>query len=168
MNDIETESTLPTSAQRVQNHLRERGFTCNVVEISQSTRTAAEAAAAVGCQLAQIAKSLIFRNITDDKPVLVVASGANRVDVGEIERRTELRLGKASGAYVKNRVGFAIGGIPPVAHTTPLHTILDRDLTAFDRIWAAAGTPRSLFSLTPADLQAMTQGIWIDLAERER
>jgi prolyl-tRNA editing enzyme YbaK/EbsC (Cys-tRNA(Pro) deacylase) len=164
MQRTETQTTLPSSARRVQDYLHEHGFACVVVELPNSTRTAAEAAEAVGCSVAQIAKSLIFKNRQDDAPILVIASGANRVDVKKIEKQTGLQLTKADGTYVKEQVGFAIGGIPPVAHATRLHTILDQDLFTLERIWAAAGTPHALFELTPTDLQTMTKGSWLDLA----
>lgn len=165
MERTETETRLPRSARRVQDYLREYGSDCIVIDLPNSTRTAAEAAAAIGCSVTQIAKSLVFKNRRDDTPVLVVASGANRVDVGKIEQQSGLQLAAASGTWVKEQVGFAIGGVPPVAHTIPLPTILDRDLEACQSIWAAAGTPRALFKLTPADLHAMTGGTWLELAE---
>ncbi len=165
MQRTETQTTLPASARRVQDYLREHGFNCIVIELPNSTRTAAEAAAAIGSSVSQIAKSLVFKNRQDNSPVLVVASGANRVDVEKIERQTGLRLDTAGGTYVKEQVGFSIGGVPPVAHTTRLRTILDRDLTDCSCIWAAAGTPQTLFKLTPADLQTMTGGTWFNLAE---
>ena len=124
-----------------------------------------EAADIVGCQVAQIAKSLVFREKTTGEPILVVASGANRVDLKKIEAATGLKLGRADGNYVKQQVGFAIGGIPPAGHTRPLETILDPDLQRFDTIWAAAGTPFAVFQLKPADLEPLTHGRWIPLRE---
>ena len=168
MQRTETQTTLPGNARRVQDYLRENGFDCIVIELPNSTRTAAEAAAAIGSSVTQIAKSLIFKNRQDNTPVLVVASGANRVDVGKIEKQTGLQLDTANGTWVKEQVGFAIGGVPPVAHTSRLHTILDQDLNNCSCIWAAAGTPQALFKLAPADLQAMTGGTWLDLAEARR
>lgn len=165
MQRTETQTTLPDSARRVQDYLREHGFDCIVIELPNSTRTAAEAAEAIGCSVAQIAKSLVFKNRRDETPILVVASGANRVDVGKIEKQTGLQLAGANGAWVKEQVGFAIGGVPPVAHANKLRTILDQDLKVCRCIWAAAGTPRTLFKLTPADLHTMTGGSWLDLAE---
>lgn len=166
MPGTQTETTLPASAQRVQDHLHRHGFACTVLLLPHSTRTAAEAAAAMACQVAQIAKSLVFRNLDTDQPVLIIASGAHRVDVTNIERQTGLHLGKAEGAYVKERVGFAIGGIPPVAHATPLQTILDTTLQNYDQLWAAAGTPHALFRLTPDQLALMTGGTWLEVAEQ--
>lgn len=156
---------LPQSAQRVQDFLAAKGFSFTVRELPGSTRTAQEAAASIGCTVAQIAKSLIFRETDTNLPILVIASGSNRVDVTKIEKKTGLKLGKADGSYVKEKVGYAIGGIPPVGHTEPLKTILDSDLQNFDVIWAAAGTPFAVFQLQPADLGPLTNGTWIDLSE---
>jgi prolyl-tRNA editing enzyme YbaK/EbsC (Cys-tRNA(Pro) deacylase) len=158
---------LSDSAQRVQDFLLQKGFACEVRELPGSTRTARDAADSIGCTVAQIAKSLIFRDEASGRPVLVVASGTNRVDVGKIERKTGLRLGRADGKYVKEKVGYAIGGIPPAGHATPLTTFLDPDLQNFEVIWAAAGTPFAVFALHPADLPSMTGGTWLELAEDE-
>lgn len=156
---------LSDSAHRVQNFLLERGFSFEVRELPGSTRTAQEAAESIGCDVAQIAKSLIFKEEVTNLPILVIASGSNRVDVAKIERETGLKLGKADGKFVKERVGYAIGGIPPVGHNEPLKTILDADLKNYDVIWAAAGTPFAVFQLKPADLEPLTNGSWLNLAE---
>jgi prolyl-tRNA editing enzyme YbaK/EbsC (Cys-tRNA(Pro) deacylase) len=156
---------LSDSANRVQTFLLEKGFSFEVKELPGSTRTAQEAADSIGCSVAQIAKSLIFREKETDLPVLVIASGANRVDVAKIENKTGLKLGKADGNYVKERVGYAIGGIPPVGHNEPLETILDSDLKKYSVLWAAAGTPFAVFQLKPADLEPLTNGRWIELSE---
>ncbi|MCB0044429.1 MAG: YbaK/EbsC family protein [Caldilineaceae bacterium] len=155
---------LSNSAQRVQEFLREQGFDFTVRELPGSTRTAQEAAESIGCTVAQIAKSLIFRDEANDQPVLVVASGVNRVDVKKLEAATGLKLGKAGGSYVKERTGFAIGGVPPAGHLTPLTTFLDPDLQQYDVIWAAAGTPFAVFELTPDSLAALTGGRWVEMA----
>ena len=156
---------LRSSARQVQDFLRANGFSFEVRELPGSTRTAQEAADSVGCRVGQIAKSLVFKDKATGEPVLVVASGANRVDVQKIQAATGLKLGRADGTYVKEKVGFAIGGIPPAGHLRPLETVLDPDLLAYDAIWAAAGTPFAVFQLKPADLQPLTGGRWIDLAE---
>ena len=158
-------SKLSDSASRVQDYLTEKGFSFEVRELPGSTRTAQEAADSIGCEVAQIAKSLVFREKETGHPVLVIASGSNRVDLAKIESGTGLKLGKADANFVREHVGFAIGGIPPVAHNEPLETILDPDLKKYDVIWAAAGTPFAVFQLKPADLEPMTNGRWIDLAE---
>jgi prolyl-tRNA editing enzyme YbaK/EbsC (Cys-tRNA(Pro) deacylase) len=159
------ESILSNSAKRVQDYLSAMGFLFDVKELPGSTRTAQEAADSIGCRVAQIAKSLVFKEKKTARPVLVVASGANRVDVNKIQQTLGLKLGKADAAFVRERVGYAIGGIPPAAHNEPLETLLDADLQKHETIWAAAGTPFAVFRLKPADLEAPTQGTWIDLSE---
>ena len=158
------EPKLRDSAQRVQDFLSARGFAFEVKELPGSTRTSREAADSIGCTKAQIAKSLIFRDKSTRAPILVIASGENRVDLKKIKKATGLKLGKADGNFVKEHVGFAIGGIPPAGHLTPLKTLLDPDLKQYDVIWAAAGTPHAVFQLTPADLEPLTQGKWVDLS----
>lgn len=159
------ESELSNSAKRVQDFLSEKGFSFDVKELPGSTRTAQEAADSIGCTVAQIAKSLVFKEKKTDRPILVIASGSNRVDVKKIRESLGLQLGKADGRYVKDRVGFAIGGVPPVGHNEPLETLLDKDLKKYETIWAAAGTPFAVFQLKPADLEPLTKGKWVDLAE---
>jgi prolyl-tRNA editing enzyme YbaK/EbsC (Cys-tRNA(Pro) deacylase) len=156
---------LRDSAKRVQDFLTSRGFTFEVKELPGSTRTSQEAAESIGCKVAQIAKSLVFRDKQSGDPILVVASGANRVDLKKIRQATGLKLGKADGDYVKTHVGFAIGGIPPAGHTSTLKTLLDPDLKKYDIIWAAAGTPFAVFQLTPGDLEPLTNGTWVDLSQ---
>ncbi len=142
---------LSRAAARVQSALETAGVVARIVELPQSTRTAAEAAQAVGCEVAQIAKSLVFTG-ADGEAVLVITSGTNRVD----EKR--LGLQRANADFVREKTGYAIGGIPPVGHATPLRTLIDEDLLRFERIWAAAGTPNAVFELSPADLPRMTGG----------
>lgn len=158
-------SNLSDSANRVQKFLLEKGFTFEVKELPGSTRTAQEAADSIGCTVAQIAKSLVFRDKETNTPILVIASGSNRVDTAKIEGITGLKLGKADGSYVKERVGYAIGGIPPAGHNEPLKTLLDTDLKKYEVIWAAAGTPFAVFQLKPSDLEPLTNGKWIEIAE---
>lgn len=158
-------SDLSESANRVQDFLLAKGFSFEVKELPGSTRTAQDAADSIGCTVPQIAKSLIFKDMQTDRPILVIASGSNRVDVMRIQNVTGLQLGKADGKYVKERVGYAIGGVPPVAHNEPLETILDPDLKKYEVIWAAAGTPFAVFQLKPTDLEPLTNGRWVDLSE---
>ena len=141
---------MSSSTSRVQDALAAAGVHARVVEMPQTTRTAADAAKAIGCEVAQIAKSLVFRS--GDEAVLVIASGTNRVDA------SRLGLEKADAEFVRQKTGFAIGGVPPVGHITPVRTLIDEDLLRFDRIWAAAGTPNAVFELTPADLPRITGG----------
>lgn len=158
------ELQLRDSARRVQDYLTTRGYTFEVKELPGSTRTAQEAADSIGCSVAQIAKSLVFRDKSTEAPILVIASGTNRVDLKKIQKINGLKLGKAGGDFVKENVGFAIGGIPPAGHKTPLKTLLDPDLKQHEIIWAAAGTPFAVFQLKPADLEPLTHGTWIDLS----
>jgi prolyl-tRNA editing enzyme YbaK/EbsC (Cys-tRNA(Pro) deacylase) len=155
---------LSSSAQKVQDALTALGFgTWQVVELPDSTRTAAEAAAAIGCTVAQIAKSLVFKGRTSGNPILVIASGVNRVNTKRIAALVGEAIDKPDADYVREKTGFVIGGVPPVGHSTPLTTFVDEDLRQFDEIWAAAGTPRAVFKLTPDDLEKMTAGRVIDV-----
>ena len=160
-------SELSDSAKRVQNFLSDKGFSFDVMELPGSTRTAQEAADSIGCTVPQIAKSLVFKENNTNCPILIIASGSNRVDLKKIQKNTGLRLVKADGNFVKDRVGYAIGGVPPVGHNEHLETFLDQDLKQFETIWAAAGTPFAVFQLRPADLEPLTNGKWIDLAEKK-
>ena len=150
--------TLSEAAQRVQDALAAAGFSNKVLELEQPVRTAAAAADAVGCEPAQIVKSLVFRRGWSGDPVLVVTSGANRVS----EERLAALLGEpvAMGppAFVREVTGYAIGGIPPLGHARTLDTIVDAHLLELDGLWAAAGHPNSLFQLTADELVRMTNG----------
>ena len=143
------------SALRVQAVL---GDDYKVLEFDAGTRTVADAAAAIGCSVAQIAKSLIFRTESTNPAVLIVASGPNRVD----EKRIAAEIGEpivgADADFVREATGFAIGGVPPVGHKTQAITLIDEDLFQYETIWAAAGTPNAVFQLTPAGLAGMTGG----------
>ncbi|MDJ0760588.1 MAG: YbaK/EbsC family protein [Woeseiaceae bacterium] len=153
------------SVQRVQAFLSERGTELVVQLLSSTTRTAVEAAAALGCKEAQIAKSLVFRDDATGEAVLVVASGANRVSLEKICRETGISLGKADANFVREMTGFAIGGIPPFAHVSQLRTMLDPDLQQFDSVWAAAGSPFAVIQISPDDLERLTGATWVELAE---
>lgn len=154
---------LSASAQKIQNILKERGFSVNVVELPDSTRTAKEAAQAIGCTVEQIVKSLVFRGSQSDTPILVVASGPNRVDEKRLGELAGEPIEKASADFVRQRTGFAVGGVPPLGHTEPLKTFIDEDLLRYDVLWAAAGTPHAVFQLTPQDLQTMTSGLVVSV-----
>ena len=149
---------LSPSAQRVQAALSTLGLELNVVEMPASTRTAPEAAAAVGCDVGQIVKSLVFKGEISGKPILITVSGANRVNEGAAANLLGEPVGKADADFVRQQTGFAIGGVPPVGHTNPLTILVDEDLMQYTEIWAAAGTPNALFRLTPLDLIRMTGG----------
>lgn len=156
---------LSNSARRVQEYLEAKGGKFEVCELPGSTRTAQDAADSVGCTVGQIAKSLVFKEKGTDSLVLIIASGANRVDLKKMRETAGLVLEKADGKFVKERIGFAIGGVPPVAHNEPLRTFLDEGLRAYETIWAAAGTPHAVFQLVPDQLASLTEGAWIDLRE---
>jgi prolyl-tRNA editing enzyme YbaK/EbsC (Cys-tRNA(Pro) deacylase) len=156
---------LSASAQKVQQALNRLGLSLQVVELPGSTRTAAEAAQAVGCQVGQIVKSLVFKARRTERPILVIASGQNRVDEKRLEALIGEPLGKADADFVRQRTGFVIGGVPPVGHLEKLETYIDRDLIQFDQLWAAAGTPHAVFRLKPAELLQMTGGQVADLKE---
>jgi prolyl-tRNA editing enzyme YbaK/EbsC (Cys-tRNA(Pro) deacylase) len=149
---------LSPSAQKVQEALTARGFSYQVVESAEPTRTAAEAAKLVGCQVGQIAKSLVFKTAQSGRGVLVIASGANQVNEWRIGVVLKEALTKAPAHFVRQVTGFAIGGVPPIGHAQALETFIDQDLMKFPEIWAAAGTPNALFRLAPPDLVAMTGG----------
>lgn len=155
---------LSPSAQKVQDVLTSLGFACQVVESAQPTRTAAEAAKRVGCEVGQIVKSLIFKTKQTDRAVLVITSGANQVNEWRIGALLKEPLEKAPAAFVRERTGFAIGGIPPLGHATPLETFVDQDLMKYQEVWAAAGTPNALFRLVPADLVKMCGGRVVKVA----
>ena len=157
--------TLSPSAQKVQNFLTSNGYTHVVVEHNQSTRSAAEAAAAIGCTVAQIAKSLVFITRITRKPVLVIASGANRVNTKRIGAALSEPIDRADPDFVHQATGFAIGGVPPVGHTQPVETFIDEDLLQFETIWAAAGAPTAVFELTPTELVKLTSGRVLALKE---
>ncbi|MBS0321828.1 MAG: YbaK/EbsC family protein [Proteobacteria bacterium] len=157
-------AALSPSAQRVQRALVAAGVASTVVEHPVAARTSAEAAAALGCTVAEIAKSLVFR-VGDDDAVLVVASGANRVDERKVAAAIGAPIGKADAAFVRTVTGYAIGGIPPLAHARPLRTLIDADLLRFAVVHAAGGTPHAMFGIAPADLIRITGGLVSSIAE---
>ncbi len=132
--------------------------------LSAGVHTAQLAAEALGCEVSQIANSLIFRNQQNDEAVLIMNAGGSRVDLTRVTELTGLRLGKADAEFVKSRTGYAIGGVPPVAHNNPLKTLLDTSLQNHNEIWAAAGTPESVFRMTPQQLQLITAGEWFNFS----
>lgn len=149
---------LSSAAQRVQDALTALGVACQVVELPESTRSAAEAAQTIGCRIEQIAKSLVFRGCTTNQPILAIVSGGNRVNEETLAALVAEPIAKADADFVRERTGYAIGGVPPVGHAERLECIIDEDLLQYEQIWAAAGTPRAVFRLTPADLERITKG----------
>ncbi len=149
---------LSSSAGKVQRALHSYGLSCQVVEMPQSTRTAADAARAVGCRLGQIVKSLIFQTAQSLQPILVAVSGANRVNEEKLAGLIAEPLSMADADFVRETTGFVIGGVPPVGHSRRLKVLIDEDLLQYEEIWAAAGTPRAVFKLTPQQLLRITDG----------
>src|SRR5688500_984571 len=139
--------TLSSSAQKIQDQLKSLGFDYTVIEHAESTRTAQEAADRAGCELGQIVKSLIFRGKDSGKPILVLTSGANRVDEKRISEYTGEPIGRADADFARAATGFAIGGIPPIGHIQKIDTYLDEDFLQYETVWAAAGTPNAIFEL---------------------
>lgn len=160
-----SDALLNPSAQKVQNALTALGLKLQVVEMPASTRTAVEAAQAVGCDVGQIVKSLVFKTKRSNRPVLVIASGKNRVNEKKLETILGEPLGKADADFVREHTGFVIGGVPPLAHHEPIETFVDEDLLQYPTIWAAAGTPFAVFCLTPADLLLITRGKTVDIKQ---
>lgn len=150
----EMNKTLPEGVQRVSAYLGSHGHPHAPVMLDSAARTAQQAADGLGVQLGQIAKSIIFRRVSDGAAVLVVTSGDRRVDQVKVEMQVG-PLGRADAEFVKATTGFSIGGVAPVAHATPCVTLVDVDLFRFDTIWAAAGHPHAVFPLSPAQLCAM-------------
>ena len=136
-----------------------------VLEFETSTRTAAEAAAAIGCTVGQIAKSLIFRAVDSGRPVLAIASGSVRVDEARLSELLGENIGRADAAFVREQTGYAIGGVPPVGHRSQSVILIDETLLTFDTIWAAGGTPNAVFRLKPDDLVRLTGGTVAAIAE---
>ena len=149
---------LPSSAARVQESLKAFGLSVDVVHMPGTTRTAKEAAETIGCTVAQIAKSLIFRGTKTGKAVLVVASGTNRVNEKQIQELSGEVLERATPDFVRSVTGYVIGGVPPLGFPAPIETWIDEDLLKHSEVWAAAGTPFSVFRLPPELLPKVTAG----------
>jgi prolyl-tRNA editing enzyme YbaK/EbsC (Cys-tRNA(Pro) deacylase) len=155
--------TLSPSAQRVEDALAARGLGGRVVELGETTRSAAEAAAALGCRVEQIVKSLVFRTASH-RPLLVAVGGASRVDEGALAALAGEPVERPDADFVRRRTGFAIGGVPPVGHAEELDVLVDGGLLAEGELWAAAGTPNAVFRLSPDELVALTGGRVVALA----
>ncbi|HQZ02646.1 MAG TPA: YbaK/EbsC family protein [Thauera sp.] len=153
------------TALRTQQHLADAGYVVQVVEFEQATRTSAEAASAIGCSVAEIAKSVVFRATDSGQAVVVVASGDNRVSESKVAALVGEKLARADADFVRSATGYAIGGVAPIGHAQPVKLLLDEDLQRFDGLWAAAGTPFSVFPLSPAQLQALTGAAWSDIKQ---
>ena len=150
---------LKKGAQNVQDALRTNGIKAKVVLLPDSARTAQDASKAIGCEVAQITKSLIFKTESTHRPVLILASGPNRVDEKVIESHIGEKIVKADADFAREITGFAIGGIPPLGHKQKIElTFIDESLLKFDSVWAAAGTPHTVFNLRASDLRDVTDG----------
>ncbi|NWG35681.1 MAG: YbaK/EbsC family protein [Chloroflexi bacterium] len=150
-------ANLSSSARKIQDLLHSLGYDYTVIEHIESTRTAQEAADRAGCELGQIVKSLIFKGKVSGKPIIVLTSGANRVDEKRIAEYAGEAIGKADADFVRAVTGFAIGGVPPIGHLQKIETFMDEDFLQYETVWAAAGTPNAIFELKTADLQKMTE-----------
>jgi prolyl-tRNA editing enzyme YbaK/EbsC (Cys-tRNA(Pro) deacylase) len=153
------------TALRTSQLLRDAGIDTHVVEFEQPTRTSAEAAAAIGCSAAQIAKSVVFRGENSGQAVVVVASGSNRVSEAKVAAKLGEPLTRADAEFVRATTGYAIGGVAPIGHSQPVKLLLDEDLRRFDTVWAAAGTPFSVFPVEPDQLRSLTGADWSDVAQ---
>ena len=151
-------SGLSANAKKVQTALSSHGLKLQVLELPDSTRTAVDASIAIGCTVAQIVKSLVFRCKHSGRGIFIVASGVNRVNEKHIAAMINEPIEKADADFVRRQTGFPIGGVPPLGHTNVMETFIDRDLLQFDSLWAAAGTPNAVFQLTPTDLLKITNG----------
>lgn len=152
---------LPEAVERVAALLREIGHDRQIVMLPETGKTSAEAAACLGCDVAEIAKSIVFRRLADDVAVMVVASGADRIDEDKVAALAG-PIGKANARFVKERIGYAIGGVCPIGHASKTLILIDEKLFEFGSVWAAAGHPHAVFNLTPAQLQAMTGAPVVD------
>ena len=154
---------LPASAKKVQSAADTLGLAIVVREMAESTRTAEDAAAACGVTVGQIVKSLVFAGAASGKPYLLLVSGTNRVNEKGVAAHLGEKLKRAEVDFVRELTGYAIGGIPPFGHATPLATYMDRDLLQYDVVWAAAGTPKAVFRVEPKALQVATGAVVIDV-----
>ena len=157
--------TLPRGARRVRTALLELGLPGDIHRLADSTRTAPEAAAAVGCELGAIVKSLVMRGVRTREPVLALVSGDNRADVRLIEAAVEEPVERPDAGYVREVTGYAIDGIPPVGHPHHVRTVMDEDLLRFQTVWAAAGHPHAVFPIDPAALARAAGAQVLRLAE---
>ncbi len=149
---------MKNNVQTVRDELEKLGFDYKVVELPNSTHTAVDAANALSCRVAQIAKSIIFKTKNTNQAVLVIASGINRINEGRLAECVSEPVEKADADFVLEKTGFVIGGVPPLGHISPIKTFIDQGLMQYDEIWAAAGSARAVFKLKPEDLSKMTNG----------
>ena len=163
---MSSDQIFPESVQRVATLLQSLGYELSIRMLPDSGKTSAEAAAGIGCSIAEIAKSIVFRRLSDDAAVMVVASGKNRVDEQKVAEIVG-PLGKADAKFVKEKIGYAIGGVCPIGHLEKTIMLIDQDLMQYQAIWAAAGHPHAVFQLSPTQLLAMTAAPLADIALSE-
>lgn len=149
---------LSTSATIIQDFLDSVGLKAQVLELPASTRTAKEAAKALNCKIEQIIKSLVFKTVTTNQAILILVCGSNLVNESLLSERIGERIEKANAEFTREATGFAIGGVPPFGHKTKIQTFIDQDLLNYTELWAAAGTPKSVFKITPDDIVETTEG----------
>ncbi len=160
---MSSDQTLPDSARRVAALLQTIGHEQPIVMLPDSGKTSAEAALGLGCTIAEIAKSIVFRRLSDDAAVMVIASGIHRVDEQKVAALVG-PVGRADAQFVKQKIGYAIGGVCPIGHLEKAIMLIDQDLLQYPTVWAAAGHPHAVFQLTPAQLLAMTGAPLADIA----
>lgn len=149
---------LSASARKVQQALDALEMHCTVVELPDSTRTAKEAAQAVGCEVGQIVKSIVMMASVSHRPIMVVASGPNRINESKVGELIGEPIEKADAEFVRIQTGYAIGGVPPIGLAGQIVTFIDEDLLKYKTVWAAAGTPHAVFEFDPQELPRMTGG----------
>lgn len=158
-------SSILTSQQRVEAALAAAGIAIEIKTFPAGTRTAADAAAAIGCSVAEIAKSIVLRAVESDRVVVVVTSGSNRVDERKVAGLLGQTVVRADADFVRGKTGFAIGGVAPVGHLEAPLVLMDRDLQQYEQVWAAGGTGDSVFRITPGELQTLTQAPLADIKQ---
>jgi prolyl-tRNA editing enzyme YbaK/EbsC (Cys-tRNA(Pro) deacylase) len=161
---METNNGLPETVQRVAELLKTFGHDKGVVMLNTTGKTSHEAAVALGCNLEEIAKSIVFRRLSDNAAVMVVASGLNKIDENKVAKIVGGNIAKANAKFVKENIGYAIGGVCPIGHAKPSIVLIDKGLLELDSVWAAAGHPHAVFNLTPSQLVAMTVAPIVDVA----
>jgi prolyl-tRNA editing enzyme YbaK/EbsC (Cys-tRNA(Pro) deacylase) len=149
---------LSASAQKVQHALNKYDIELKVVRFAETTKTSQDAAKLIGCDLAQIAKTIIFKGKNSGNPICIIASGIHRINEKKIEEYIGEPLEKATPDFVLEKTGFVIGGVPPIGHSQPLTIFIDQDLQNYESLWAAAGNPHAVFKLTPQELIKITNG----------
>lgn len=159
--------TASSSTERVAQALLQRGLVCQIMEMPNSTRTAQEAADTLKCAVAQIAKSLVFRATESARAVLVITSGSNRVDERKVSELLGETIERADADFVRDKTGFAIGGVAPIGHLGEVVTFVDQDLLSFDHVFAAAGSPFAIFRLERAQLLGLfPQERFVEVAKK--